>query len=114
MFETVDAFQASLKSLTKRNEPLFKAAFERQKQLTKPPGSLGKLEEYACFMAAWQGNERPEIKLAQALVFAGNHGVCDQGVNPFPQEVTMAMVENFRNGVLRSTSSLRTVVPTWI
>ena len=49
-------------------------------------------------MAAWQGNERPEIKFAQALVFAGNHGVCDQGVNPFPQEVTMAMVENFRNG----------------
>ena len=52
-------------------------------------------------MAAWQGNERPEIKFAQALVFAGNHGVCNQGVNPFPQEVTMAMVENFRNGVLR-------------
>ena len=98
MFETVNDFQDSLNGLTKRNEVFFKAAFERQKQLTKPPGSLGKLEEYACFMAAWQGNERPEIKLAQALVFAGNHGVCDQGVNPFPQEVTMAMVENFRNG----------------
>ena len=98
MFETVDDFQAALKSLTKRNEAFFTAAFDRQKQLTKPQGSLGKLEEYACFMAAWQGNERPEIKLAQALVFAGNHGVCNQGVNPFPQEVTMAMVENFRNG----------------
>lgn len=98
MFETVNEFQDSLNGLTKRNEVFFKAAFERQKQLTKPPGSLGKLEEYACFMAAWQGNERPEITFAQALVFAGNHGVCNQGVNPFPQEVTMAMVENFRNG----------------
>ena len=98
MFETVNNFQDSLNGLTKRNEAFFEAAFERQKQLTKPPGSLGKLEEYACFMAAWQSNERPEIKLAQALVFAGNHGVCNQGVNPFPQEVTMAMVENFRNG----------------
>ena len=75
MFETVDDFQASLKCLTKRNEAFFTAAFDRQKQLTKPLGSLGKLEEYACFMAAWQGNERPEIKLAQALIFAGNHGV---------------------------------------
>ena len=98
MFETVNDFQASLSNLTTKNEACFKAAFEHQKQLTKPLGSLGKLEEYACFMAAWQGNERPEIELAQALVFAGNHGVCNQGVNPFPQEVTMAMVENFRNG----------------
>ena len=55
MFETVDDFQASLNGLTKRNEAFFEAALERQKQLTKPPGSLGKLEEYACFMAAWQG-----------------------------------------------------------
>ena len=62
MFETVNDFQYSLNGLTKRNEVFFKAAFERQKQLTKPPGSLGKLEEYACFMAAWQNNERPEIK----------------------------------------------------
>ena len=98
MFETVNEFQDSLNGLTKRNEVFFKAAFERQKQLTKPPGSLGKLEEYACFMAAWQGNERPEIKLAQALVFAGNHGACDQGINPFPQEITLQMVENFNKG----------------
>ena len=98
MFETVSDFVASLNGLTKRNEIFFKAALERQKHLTKPLGSLGKLEEYACFMAAWQGKERPEINLAQALVFAGNHGVCDQGVNPFPQEVTMAMVKNFQNG----------------
>ncbi|QAR24876.1 nicotinate-nucleotide--dimethylbenzimidazole phosphoribosyltransferase [Paracoccus denitrificans] len=74
------------------------AARDRQDQLTKPPGSLGRLEELAVFMAGWQGRERPKIERAQALVFAGNHGVTAQGVNPFPVEVTAQMVENFRKG----------------
>ncbi|WJS85816.1 nicotinate-nucleotide--dimethylbenzimidazole phosphoribosyltransferase [Paracoccus sp. TOH] len=74
------------------------AARDRQDQLTKPPGSLGRLEELAVFMAGWQGRERPVIARAQALVFAGNHGVTAQGVNPFPVEVTAQMVANFRNG----------------
>ncbi|CAM3200851.1 nicotinate-nucleotide-dimethylbenzimidazole phosphoribosyltransferase [Paracoccus aminovorans] len=74
------------------------AARDRQDHLTKPPGSLGRLEELAVFMAGWQGNPRPRIERAQALVFAGNHGICAQGVNPFPVEVTARMVENFGNG----------------
>lgn len=74
------------------------AARERQGSLTKPPGSLGRLEELAEFMAAWHGSERPEINRAQALVFAGNHGICAQGVNPYPQEVTAEMVGNFQAG----------------
>ncbi|WP_207101908.1 nicotinate-nucleotide--dimethylbenzimidazole phosphoribosyltransferase [Paracoccus shandongensis] len=74
------------------------AAARRQDSLTKPPGSLGRLEEIALFMAAWQGTERPRAERAQALVFAGNHGLCAQGVNPFPQEVTAQMVANFRAG----------------
>ncbi|WP_082658238.1 nicotinate-nucleotide--dimethylbenzimidazole phosphoribosyltransferase [Paracoccus sp. MKU1] len=74
------------------------AARDRQDQLTKPPGSLGRLEELAVFMAGWQGRERPRIERAQALVFAGNHGIVAQGVNPFPAEVTAQMVENFRKG----------------
>ena len=74
------------------------AAALRQASLTKPPGSLGLLEELAVFMAAWQGNDCPGIARAQALVFAGNHGVCAQGVNPYPQAVTALMVENFRQG----------------
>jgi nicotinate-nucleotide--dimethylbenzimidazole phosphoribosyltransferase len=75
-----------------------KAAHDRQNSLTKPPGSLGRLEEIAEFMAAWRGTARPEIWRAQALVFAGNHGICAQGVNPYPQEVTAQMVANFRAG----------------
>lgn len=74
------------------------AALARQAVLTKPPGSLGRLEEMAVFMAGWQGRERPRIDRAQALVFAGNHGICAQGVNPFPQEVTGLMVANFQAG----------------
>lgn len=74
------------------------AARERQLQLTKPPGSLGRLEELAVFVAGWRQAEKPEIENAQALVFAGNHGICAQGVNPFPQEVTVQMVANFQAG----------------
>ncbi|WP_134724790.1 nicotinate-nucleotide--dimethylbenzimidazole phosphoribosyltransferase [Paracoccus luteus] len=66
--------------------------------MTKPPGSLGRLEDLAVFMAGWQGTARPRIDRAQVIVFAGNHGVCDQGVNPFPQAVTALMVDNFRAG----------------
>lgn len=80
------------------NEQSASAARERQNTLTKPPGSLGKLEELAIFMAGWQGREMPRIDKAQALVFAGNHGICARGVNPFPQEVTELMVKNFEAG----------------
>ena len=74
------------------------AARARQDSLTKPPGSLGKLEDLAVFMAGWRGTERPTIARAQALVFAGNHGVCAQGVNVYPQAVTAQMVDNFTAG----------------
>lgn len=74
------------------------AARARQAELTKPPGSLGRLEDLAAFMAGWQRQARPKITRAQALVFAGNHGICAQGVNPFPQAVTALMVANFESG----------------
>jgi len=94
---------ASLDAVTSLDLPGFdnaasEAAMARQMQLTKPPGSLGRLEDLAGFMAGWRGTDHPEITRAQALVFAGNHGVCAQGVNPFPQEVTAQMVANFAAG----------------
>ena len=73
-------------------------AIARQNQLTKPPGSLGKLEDIAIWMAGWQRNERPDIRHGQCLVFAGNHGVVAQGVSQFPAEVTAQMVKNFDSG----------------
>lgn len=80
------------------DETTAEAARARQAELAKPPGSLGRLEELAIFMAGWQGRERPRIERAQALVFAGNHGVTAQGVNAFPAEVTGIMVQTFENG----------------
>jgi nicotinate-nucleotide--dimethylbenzimidazole phosphoribosyltransferase len=84
--------------LTRPDAAAATAARARQAQLTKPPGSLGRLEDLAAFMAGWQGTERPWIDRAQALIFAGNHGICAQGVNPFPQDVTALMVANFEAG----------------
>jgi nicotinate-nucleotide--dimethylbenzimidazole phosphoribosyltransferase len=89
----------------------------RQAELTKPPGSLGRLEELAAFVAGWRGMPRPRIDRAQALVFAGNHGICAQGVNPFPQGVTALMVSNFEAGgaainqLCRVVGAELTVVP---
>ncbi len=73
-------------------------ARERQSALTKPPGSLGRLEDIAVFAAGWQARTVPTAERTQALVFAGNHGVCAQAVNVYPQSVTAQMVENFRSG----------------
>jgi nicotinate-nucleotide--dimethylbenzimidazole phosphoribosyltransferase len=85
-------------TLPKADAEAAAAARARQNSLTKPPGSLGRLEELAEFMAAWRGTARPKIAKAQALIFAGNHGICAQGVNPYPQEVTAQMVGNFQAG----------------
>lgn len=84
--------------MTDFNQAAAEAARMRQNTLTKPPGSLGRLEDLAVFMAGWQARECPRIDKAQALIFAGNHGVVAQGVNPYPAEVTAAMVANFDAG----------------
>lgn len=89
---------ARLSGLPRADDAAIAAARARQDSLTKPPGSLGVLETLAVFLAGWQGREKPRLDRAQALIFAGNHGICAQGVNPFPQEVTAQMVANFRHG----------------
>ena len=73
-------------------------AKNRQNNLTKPIGSLGKLEKYAIWMAGWQKKEKPTINNFQCLVFAGNHGVARRKVSAYPSEVTEQMVKNFKNG----------------
>ena len=70
----------------------------RDAQLTKPPGSLGKLETMAEWVSAWQGNYPPKITRPVIAVFAGNHGVVAQGVAAYPAEVTKQMVLNFQGG----------------
>lgn len=74
------------------------AARERQSQLTKPPGSLGRLEALGIALAAMQGTQRPRVENVWITVFAGDHGVTAEGVSAFPQVVTAEMVRNFARG----------------
>lgn len=74
------------------------AATARQGQLTKPPGSLGRLEATAIRLAGMQGVEKPQLQRIHISVFAADHGVAAEGVSAFPQEVTVAMIANFAHG----------------
>ena len=74
------------------------AARARQQQLTKPPGSLGRLEELACWFAARMRNPVPAMPRCEVFVFAADHGVAVRGVSAFPQSVTAQMVGNFARG----------------
>lgn len=74
------------------------AVRERQETLTKPPGSLGRLEDLAAWLATWQRRPSPRLDRVETLVFAGNHGVTRQGVSPYPPAVTVQMVVNFSRG----------------
>jgi nicotinate-nucleotide--dimethylbenzimidazole phosphoribosyltransferase len=74
------------------------AARARQLQLTKPPGSLGRLEDLACWFAARLGNPVPAQPQCEIFVFAADHGVAARGVSAFPQSVTGQMVGNFARG----------------
>jgi nicotinate-nucleotide--dimethylbenzimidazole phosphoribosyltransferase len=83
-------------------EPADAAAAEaarlRQANLTKPPGSLGRLEALAIWLATWQGREPPSLRRVGVLVFAGNHGVAARDVSAYPAAVTAQMVANFSAG----------------
>jgi nicotinate-nucleotide--dimethylbenzimidazole phosphoribosyltransferase len=74
------------------------AVAAREASLTKPPRSLGRLEELAGFLAHWQGSWPPRLQRVEILVFAGSHGVTKRGVSAYPAEVTAQMVANFAAG----------------
>ena len=74
------------------------AARARQDQLTKPPGSLGRLEEISIHLAGIQGTAQPAIQDKVITTMAGDHGVTTEGVSAFPAEVTAQMVHNFLTG----------------
>jgi nicotinate-nucleotide--dimethylbenzimidazole phosphoribosyltransferase len=97
-FATLADFDSALAALPAPDADALALARARQGQLTKPPGSLARLEDIALFFAGWQGVERPAIQSGTALIFAGNHGVTVHGVSAFPAEVTAQMVANFTAG----------------
>ncbi len=73
-------------------------ALARQQQLTKPTGSLGRLETVAVQLAGLQGREKPKVDNVWIAIFAGDHGVVAEGVSAYPQEVTGQMLHNFVMG----------------
>jgi nicotinate-nucleotide--dimethylbenzimidazole phosphoribosyltransferase len=84
------------------NFKLMERAQEKLDDLTKPLGSLGKLEDFARRIAGISGTLCPTIKRKVIFVMAGDHGVAEEGVSAYPQEVTFQMVYNFiRGGVAK-------------
>jgi len=80
------------------NQSFSDLAAKHQMQLTKPPGSLGALEDIAIKFAGWQGELLPKIENPIIAVFAADHGIANENVSAFPQAVTTEMVRNFANG----------------
>ncbi len=91
-------FRDALNQASGPDDAALLGAADRNGQLTKPPGALGRLEDLAIWYAGWRGDARPWITAPQVIVFAGNHGVTAQGVSAFPPEVTVQMVMNFEHG----------------
>jgi nicotinate-nucleotide--dimethylbenzimidazole phosphoribosyltransferase len=88
----------TIQKITPINFKLTEKARKRLDNLTKPQGSLGRLEDFACQIVGISRNLNPEIKRKVILVMAGDHGVAQERVSAFPQEVTFQMVYNFIRG----------------
>jgi nicotinate-nucleotide--dimethylbenzimidazole phosphoribosyltransferase len=97
-FLSLSALRTACLDLPPGDDAAAAAATDRNAVLTKPPGSLGRLEETAIWLARWQGRNPPRLDRIEVLVFAGNHGVVAQGVSAFPAAVTTQMVANFAKG----------------
>lgn len=97
-FTSLYALRAACTDLPAPDRGAGAAALARQAVLTKPPGSLGRLEWLAEWLAEWQRRAVPRLERVLVLVFAGNHGITRRGVSAFPASVTGQMVANFAAG----------------
>jgi nicotinate-nucleotide--dimethylbenzimidazole phosphoribosyltransferase len=98
MMSNESVFRETLQRIEPVDQGLLEIAAERQRHLTKPEGSLGRLEEVANRCFAIFGGHPFSVFKARIVVFAGDHGVCAEGVNPYPQAVTTQMVLNYLRG----------------
>ncbi len=101
-----DDFRALLRDLPGPDARALAAARERDAQLTKPPGALGRLEKLHSGLPPWTGRT-PAVNRPLVAIFAGNHGVTRQGITPFPPAVTQQMVGEFCSRRRRHQPDLR-------
>ncbi|MFH1646146.1 MAG: nicotinate-nucleotide--dimethylbenzimidazole phosphoribosyltransferase [Chloroflexota bacterium] len=94
----MDILTRTIRSIRPLDEAAMAAARARQDSLTKPPGSLGRLEEISVRLAGIQGRARPVVENKAIITMAGDHGVVAEKVGNWPQEVTAQMVANFLRG----------------
>jgi nicotinate-nucleotide--dimethylbenzimidazole phosphoribosyltransferase len=97
-FASLADLRTALTQLPQGNAEAEAAVAARQSRLTKPQGSLGRLEELVAWLGRWQGKASPRLGSVEVIVFAGNHGVVAQGVSAYPASVTAQMVANFERG----------------
>jgi nicotinate-nucleotide--dimethylbenzimidazole phosphoribosyltransferase len=97
-FKTIAELRASCLGLPEGDPAAAQAIARRESELTKPPGSLGRLEQLVQWLGYWQRRSPPRLERVEILVFAGNHGVVAQGVSAYPAEVTAQMTTNFAAG----------------
>lgn len=97
-FASLRELAAACRDLPAGDARAAEAVAAREATLTKPAGSLGRLEETVAWLACWQGRNPPRLDHVDVLVFAGNHGVTAQGVSAYPSAVTAQMVANFAAG----------------
>lgn len=90
--------EETLQRILPLDQQLLAATQSRLDSKTKPRGSLGRLEEFACRLAAITGQEQPDLSRKVIFTFAADHGVTEEGVSLYPREVTAQMVFNFLRG----------------
>ena len=116
VFPSLSALRTACRDLPAGDAAAAAAVAARQAELTKPPGSLGRLEDLIAWLARWQGH-LPRLDRVDILVFAGSHGVTQQGVSAYPAAVTAQMVQNFAAGgaainqLARSAGATLRVIP---
>lgn len=94
----MDLLSRTLREIQGVDSSLREAIQKKLDRLTKPPGSLGRLEELAVWYGAARGEIKPVLQKKAVIVFAADHGVAEEGVSAYPKEVTAQMVYNFLRG----------------
>jgi nicotinate-nucleotide--dimethylbenzimidazole phosphoribosyltransferase len=93
-----DDIRALVASMPPANHQAADDARARNADLLKPPGALGRLEDIAIWLAAWQGKAKPSMNRPMVALFGSDHGVTKHGISPYPMAVTRQMLETFAAG----------------